>query len=143
MSIEINKPSLPISVTKSKTIDDTKYIPKPYLEVAEGMEREFANIMMKQMNKTVGEAQAPSTGMGYYKGLLDDKRVNSMVKSNGGLGLQKLILDQIYPKRMRNEFAYNHYKRQQEQGLRRNENINMHSAIDKLSVDIHQEGEDE
>lgn len=91
--------------------DDTKYIPRPFREVAEGMEKQFAEFMINQMKKTSGESEGDS-GMSYYKSLLTSERANSMTQNNGGLGLQKLILDQVYPKRFRNPQAYAQYEAQ-------------------------------
>ena len=91
--------------------DDLKYIPKPYKDVAGGMEKQFAEFMINQMNKTTGE-QSSDDGMDYYKSLLTEERAKTLTQSGGGLGLQKLILDQIYPQKFRNEHAYHQYEKQ-------------------------------
>lgn len=102
----------PKSLDQQKTVDDRKYIPKQYQEVAESMEQQFAEYMLQQMNKTVGEEDADSSGgMDYYKSLQTTERAKAMAQQNN-LGLQEMILDQIYPKRMRNEMALKQYEAQ-------------------------------
>ena len=94
-----------------KAIDDRKYIPKQYQEVAESMETQFAEAMVKQMNETIDEAPGEDSGMDFYKSLQTTERAKMMAKQNN-LGLQNVILDQIYPKRMRNEIALKQYEAQ-------------------------------
>lgn len=91
------------------TIDDRKYIPKQYQEIAESMESQFAEAMVKQMNQTIDETPSVDSGMDYYKSLLTTERAKMMAKQNN-LGLQNMILDQIYPKRIRNEMALKQYE---------------------------------
>ncbi|MDD4974484.1 MAG: hypothetical protein PHY93_09055 [Bacteriovorax sp.] len=94
-----------------KAVDDRKYIPKQYQEVAESMETQFAETMIKQMNQTIDETAGEDSGMDYYKSLQTTERAKMMAKQNN-LGLQNVILDQIYPKRMRNEMALKQYQAQ-------------------------------
>lgn len=95
----------------SKTIDDRKYIPKQFQDVAESMESQFAETMLKQMNQTVDETAGEDSGMDFYKSLQTSERAKMMSKQNN-LGLQNIILDQIYPKRLRNEMALKQYEAQ-------------------------------
>lgn len=94
-----------------KPVDDRKYIPKQFQEVAESMESQFAEAMLKQMNQTVGEESGDDMGMEFYKSLQTSERAKMMSKQNN-LGLQTIILDQIYPKRLRNEMALKQYEAQ-------------------------------
>lgn len=95
----------------NKIIDDRQFIPKQYQEVAESMETQFAEAMVKQMNQTIDEAPVEDSGMDFYKSLQTTERAKMMAKQNN-LGLQNVILDQIYPKRMRNEMALKQYEAQ-------------------------------
>jgi Rod binding domain-containing protein len=95
----------------TKAIDDRKYIPKQFQDVAESMESQFAETMLKQMNQTVDETATEDSGMDFYKSLQTSERAKMMSKQNN-LGLQNIILDQIYPKRMRNEMALKQYEAQ-------------------------------
>jgi Rod binding domain-containing protein len=111
MGIDINNGIRPTPVDK-KAVDDKKFIPKQYQEVAESMEGQFAEFMLNQMNKAVGENEGEDgNGMDYYKSLQTTERAKMMSKQNN-LGLQNVILDQIYPKRMRNEMALKQYEAQ-------------------------------
>lgn len=102
----------PKEIKQAKLVDDTQYIPKQYKEVAESMEQQFAEYMLQQMNRTVGEEETDSSGgMDYYKSLQTTERAKAMAQQNN-LGLQNMILNQIYPKRLRNEMALKQYEAQ-------------------------------
>lgn len=89
-----------------------QYIPEPYKEMAKGMERQFAEFMVQEMQKTIGESDV-SSGMDYYKSLLTSEYAEAMAQNKSGLGIQDVILDQVYPQNKRSEIAYNHYKQQE------------------------------
>lgn len=115
MAIMIDKIQKPMPYNQAQVRlrnphSDTKFIPKAFIKVARGMEKQYAKFMIEQMNKTVKNSQSNSNGQNYYRSLLDDQRVNTIVKSGGGLGLQKVILSQIYPEKFRNKFAYNQFE---------------------------------
>lgn len=109
--IAVNQQSKPKAIDQGPKIDDREYIPKQYKEVAAGMEQQFAEMMLDQMGRTVDEAETEGGGMGmdYYKSLQKSERAKSMTAQNN-LGLQDVILNQIYPKRMRNEMALKQYE---------------------------------
>lgn len=110
--IPIGQGQTPKNVEKTKITDDRQYIPKQFKDVAAGMEQQFAEVMLEQMNQTIGEeASEGSAGMDYYKSLLNSERAKAMTNQNN-LGLQDMVLDQIYPKRMRNEMALKQYEAQ-------------------------------
>lgn len=111
--IAINNQAKPKAIDQGPKVDDRQYIPKQYKEVAANMEQQFAEMMLDQMSRTVDEAEAESGGMGmdYYKSLQKSERAKTMTAQNN-LGLQDMILNQIYPKRMRNEMALKNYEAQ-------------------------------
>lgn len=111
--IAVDKEASAKPLNQKKQIDDRQYIPKQYKEVAASMEQQFAEMMMEQMARTVGESEESSGGLGmdYYKSLEKAERAKTMTEQNN-LGLQNMILDQIYPKRMRNEMALKQYEAQ-------------------------------
>ena len=111
--IAVNNQVKPKSIDQHKQVDDRQYIPKQYKEVAASMEQQFAEMMLDQMNKTVEESESSEGGMGmdYYKSLEKSERAKAMTDQNN-LGLQDMILDLIYPKRMRNEMALKQYEAQ-------------------------------
>jgi Rod binding domain-containing protein len=111
--IAINKLS-PKSVDQGKKVDDRDYIPKQYKEVAAGMEQQFVEMLMNQMERTVDDSDNESEsgqGMDFYKSLQKSERAKIMTQQNN-LGLQEVILDQIYPKRQRTEMALKQYEAQ-------------------------------
>lgn len=89
------------------------------------MERQFAEFMVQQMEKTVHKNDKPSSAENYYNSLLTSKRVDKMSQSNGGIGIQKMILDQIYPTRLRNKLAYDSYNIQQDSMIRTKSQVEM------------------
>ncbi|MEX0798415.1 MAG: rod-binding protein [Bacteriovoracaceae bacterium] len=76
-------------------------IPKEYMDVAEGMETQFINHMLNEMRKTVKSSEPDSNANDYYKSMQDYERAKIMTKTENGIGLKEVILDQIYPKHMR------------------------------------------
>ncbi len=100
--------SLPIKA-QDKSVRDTdnfKYIPEAYKKVAGDLETQFNELMLQQMNQTIDRAEDPSTAEAYYDGLANSERAKAMSASDKGVGLKKMILDQIYPQRLRNETNY-------------------------------------
>lgn len=89
-----------------KTNDKYRYVPKKFIEVAESLEGQFINHMLKQMETTIGSKQG-STAENYYKDLQTTERAKIMAKKSEDGGLKDLILNQIYPENYRNEQMYN------------------------------------
>lgn len=78
-----------------------KNVPKPYLDVAQGMETQFIGHMMNEMNKTVKSQEPDSHANKYYKGLLDHERAKIMAQTENGIGLKDIILEQILPQHLK------------------------------------------
>ena len=74
---------------------------KPYEEIAEGMEANFTSHMLAEMRKGIQKETPDSSAMDYYNSLLDYERAQLMAKSDSGLGVKKVILDQIVPQHMK------------------------------------------
>ncbi len=74
---------------------------KPFEEIAEGMEANFTSHMLAEMRKTIPKENPDSSAMEYYNSLLDYERAQLMAKSDSGLGIKKVILDQIVPLHMK------------------------------------------
>jgi Rod binding domain-containing protein len=70
---------------------------KPYVEVAEGLETQFTNHMIEQMRRTIPRENDPSAAESYYESLMDNERAKTMAQSDSGIGLKRVILDQIVP----------------------------------------------
>ena len=76
---------------------------KPYVEVAEGIETQFTNHMIEQMRRTVPRENEPSSAESYYESLIDNERAKTMAQSDTGLGLKRVILDQIVPAHLKQQ----------------------------------------
>ena len=74
---------------------------KPFEDIAEGMEANFTSHMLAEMRKTIPKESPDSSSMDYYNSLLDFERAQLMAKSDSGLGIKKVILDQIVPQNMK------------------------------------------
>jgi Rod binding domain-containing protein len=74
---------------------------KPYQDIAEGMEANFTSHMLAEMRKTVPKESPDSSAMDYYNNLQDYERAQLMAKSDSGLGVKKIILDQIVPEHLK------------------------------------------
>ena len=105
------------NLISQQNIDRRKYIPEPYLEVAQGMEEQFIEFMIQQMKKSVQKTEESSSAMDYYESLLTQQQSNSMATQNGGTGIQDLILDQVYPDYMRTKENYQNFLAQYNQNL--------------------------
>jgi Rod binding domain-containing protein len=81
---------------------------KPYEDIAEGMEATFTQHMLAEMRKSVPKEGADTPAMDYYNSLLDSERAQLMAKSNTGLGVKKVILDQIVPQNMKHYLKNSH-----------------------------------
>ncbi len=88
-----------------------EYVPKPYLEMAEGMESQFTEMMYKEMEKTTGKEEG-STAEDYYNSLLNEQR-SKTASAEDGIGIKKMILDQMYPAKFRNKENYDAYLKTQ------------------------------
>ena len=74
---------------------------KPFEDIAEGMEANFTSHLLAEMRKTIPKESPDSSAMDYYNSLLDYERAQLMAKSDSGLGVKKIILDQIVPSHMK------------------------------------------
>ena len=102
----------PIAIKNFKSINksnDSKFIPDPYKKVASSMETQFLNFMISKMKNTINKNNPESSAIEYYNGLINKERSDIMAKNNGGLGIQKLILNQIYPPHLRNKASYEYF----------------------------------
>jgi Rod binding domain-containing protein len=76
-------------------------IPKAYMEVAKGMETQFINHMFNELRKTVQKNEPESQASQYYKSMQDYERSKILSGTDNGIGLKDMILDEIYPKHLR------------------------------------------
>ncbi len=83
-------------VIKQEKLDLQK-VPKQYRDIAKGMEQQFVQFMVEQMNKTAPSQEPESSAVKFYKSLLNERHSEIMTNQDEGLGIQRLILEQIVP----------------------------------------------
>lgn len=105
--------------------DEFENIPKPFKDAARGIEQQFVEFMVQQMHKTTGAPEDSNTATNYYNDLLYKEESNRMTEHKNGLGIQKLILDQIYPKKFRNADALAAFDAQNKSQYQRRPRIEM------------------
>lgn len=96
---QINK--LPNIHKQQTSFDKFRNVPKEYTAVAEGMETQFTNHLLNEMGKTIHSETPESGATKYYKSLMNYERAKIMAKSDNGLGLKNVILEQIVPHHMK------------------------------------------
>lgn len=75
--------------------DKYKDVPKDLLEVAESMESQFTNHLLKEMRKSVGTENSQHQKI--YESFLDSERSQLMAKTNSGVGVKDLVIEQYSP----------------------------------------------
>ncbi|MBL7664174.1 MAG: rod-binding protein [Bacteriovoracaceae bacterium] len=91
--------SLTVNARKPMTIEQAR---KPYEQVAEAMDTQFSEHLIQEMRKSVQQETPDSTALNYYNSVMDHERAKLMAKDpNGGLGIKKLILEQILPQNLK------------------------------------------
>lgn len=76
-------------------------IPKAYMKVAKGMETQFVNHMYNELRKSVNKETPESQSEQYYKSMQNYERAKMLSNTDNGIGLKDMILDEIYPKHLR------------------------------------------
>ena len=89
------------SNSKFKPIKTQDELRKPYVDIAEGMERQFANHLVDQMKKGIPRDESVSSAREFYESQLDGEFAEAMAKSDTGLGVKNVILEQILPPQLK------------------------------------------
>jgi Rod binding domain-containing protein len=105
--------------------DDLQYVPEDFKKVAGGLEQQFVEYMLKQMNKSIGKGASEGSAMDYYKDLQNTEQAKTLTNINNGVGIQDLILNQIYPKKFRNPQAMAAFTKDQKSRIIKRNNIEM------------------
>ena len=125
MKTKLNLPTLTDRKVETK-LEKKKYIPGEVKEFARGFEEQFAELMLKEMNKAVGSS-AGGTANNYYKSLMQKEQATRLTKNGGGLGIQDMILDDVYPERKRTKAHYQAYLDNKNR-FRKNSDITMNQT---------------
>lgn len=82
---------------KISTIDNNKQLLKQLNEVANGMEEQFAGMLISEMRKSIDKNEDGSTAMKIYESMLDQEYARILAEQ-GQLGLSEVIVKQLAPK---------------------------------------------
>lgn len=120
--------------------DPFRYVPDDYKKVAQGLEQQFAEYMLKQMHNSIGRQDEDGTAMNYYQDLNQKEQAKIMSEINNGLGIQKLIIDEIYPEKFRNPEALAAYDQQKAAGQIKKKQIEMMGPPSELKPTMNKSG---
>lgn len=123
---------------KKNLSDPFRYVPDDYKKVAQGLEQQFAEYMLKQMHNSIGRQHEDGTAMNYYQDLNQKEQARIMSQINNGLGIQKLIIDEIYPEKFRNPEAMAAYNQQKAASQIGRDKIELMGPPSELKPKIHQ-----
>lgn len=101
-----DKAPLPIEAKKI----DRDLIPDRFKDIAGSMEQQFAELMLEEMKKTVNKEEPETNAETYYNSLLQQEYAKNLTNGDDGMGLKKMILNQIYPQHLRNEINYHRFQ---------------------------------
>ncbi len=128
--------------TTAKQRPDDRYIPEEYKDIAKGMEHQFAEYLISQLNNTIDKAESENqdSAAQFYDGLQTTERAKVLTENKQhGLGIQPIILNQLYPTRLRNEANYQNYlKMKEESNLHRNK-IHLAKKQDEHNISMRDE----
>ena len=110
---KIQNSNLPLPKPNTDVFYKGRRVPKEYMDVAQGMETQFINHMLEELNKSALNGEKDSFSEQYYKSLLNQERAKIMAATRGGVGLKDIILDQLLPQQqppVNNNEAINAFK---------------------------------
>lgn len=96
---------------------NNQLIPDRFNDIAGSMEQQFAELMLEEMKKTVDKNDPESGAEAYYNSLMQQEYAKQLSKGEDGMGLKKIILNQIYPAHMRNEINYHRFQQAQKPSI--------------------------
>lgn len=85
------------------------FIPDEMKKVAESYEKQFAQFLLKEFHKSIPKSQDESTAGNIYESWMINEQSDAISKNDKGIGIKDLILEEIYPRKYRNEQAYEGY----------------------------------
>lgn len=82
---------------KLSTQERQKLMLSKLQEVAQGMEEQFANLLIQEMRKSIDKTEEGSSAMKIYESMLDQE-YSRILAEQGQLGLSDVIVKQLAPK---------------------------------------------
>lgn len=85
----------PVQMKQAQQMPYDKYkdVPKKVMEVAEMYESQFTDHLLKEMKKSSGRELGPAEKI--YHSMLDSERSKMMAKTNTGLGIKEVVIQEI------------------------------------------------
>ena len=83
------------NANKQVAYDKYKYVPKEVMEVAEGIESQFTDHLLREMKKSSSQELGPAENI--YHSMLDSERSKMMAKTNTGLGIKDIVIRELHP----------------------------------------------
>lgn len=96
---------------------DLQKVPEQFRNIAKGMEQQFVQHMLQQMEKTAPSNQPDSQATQFYKSLLNERHAEIMTNKDEGLGIQRLILEKILPEHLKDRMRVNSNPNKQYQAM--------------------------
>ena len=111
--IDIHRPHIQnLNTQKKQNVSKGhEYIPKDHIKFAKAMESQFAELMLKEMQKAVGKKDMNQAEQ-IYESMLVKERAQSMADTKDS-AIQELILNEVYPQKFRNKQNYELYEANQ------------------------------
>lgn len=99
------------AIKKNNSSKGYEFIPEDHKKFAKAMESQFAELMLKEMQKSVGNKDTNQAQQIYESMLLKERAKN--MADNKDSAIQELILNEVYPQKFRNEQNFEMYQASQ------------------------------
>ena len=97
-------------VTNDKALPENRhFVPDEMNKVAESYEKQFAQFLLKEFYKSVPKQEKESTAGNIYESWMIGEQSDAISKNEDGLGIKNLILEEVYPRKYRNQAQYDSY----------------------------------
>lgn len=83
-----------LSQIQPQVVRKHQNVPKEVVQAAEAMEEQFANHLIGEMRKSIGN-KTTSSAQNFYNSLMDRERAKMMAQSDSGLGVKEVIIDEF------------------------------------------------
>lgn len=118
-SVQMNQKSV-------DTYDKYKHVPKQVMEVAQGMEEQFTNHLLSEIQKSSGRELGSAEKI--YQGMLDRERSQLIAASDTGLGVKDVIIEDLMRKISPHTTRLNYQQSDNKVKMHR-ENVEMYKKV--------------
>ena len=118
-----------------------EFIPEDHKKFAKAMESQFAELMLKEMQKSVGSKDTNQAQQIYESMLLKERAKN--MSDNKDSAIQELILSEVYPQKFRNKQNFEMYQASQNKFKKNAVAMHDHHINEYKKVQKHESGNEE